>query len=172
MGVDRQRVAEAINNKFGFGTANPVDGRLIEVQAPGSPAERVAFVSELEGLRVDVAKASAKVIVNARTGSIVMNNAVTIEPCAIAHGNLTVTISTDTAVSQPNAFSQGQTEVTKKSNIQIKQDGSALMLVPGGVKLAEVVKALNALGATPQDLLAILQAMKASGALRAELEVI
>jgi flagellar P-ring protein precursor FlgI len=90
----------------------------------------------------------------------------------VAHGNLTVTISTDTNVSQPNALAGGQTAVTQKSDITIKQDGGPMMMLQGGVKLAEVVKALNALGATPQDLLAILQAMKASGALRAELEVI
>lgn len=167
-----QRVAEAINNKYGAGTANPLDGRVIEVHAPTEPAERVAFVSELEGLQIKVDGAPAKVIVNARTGSIVMNGAVTLEPCAVAHGNLTVSISTETTVSQPNALASGQTAVTQKSEIKIKQDNNALMVVPGGVKLAEVVKALNALGASPQDLLAILQAMKASGALRAELEVI
>lgn len=167
-----EAVAGAINKKFGPGTASPLDGRVIEVKAPASPAERVAFVSQLEGLHVDVAGAPAKVIVNARTGSIVMNRAVTLEPCAVAHGNLSVTISTDTAVSQPNALAGGQTAVTQKSDIQIKQDSSAMMMLQGGVKLAEVVKALNALGASPQDLLAILQAMKASGALRAELEVI
>ncbi len=167
-----QAVAEAINKKFGSGIANPLDGRVIEVQAPTSASERVAFVSELESLHVNVAGAPAKVIINARTGSIVMNRAVTLEPCAVAHGNLSVTISSDTAVSQPNALAGGQTAVTQKSDIQIKQENNAMMMLQGGVKLAEVVKALNVLGASPQDLLAILQAMKASGALRAELEVI
>lgn len=167
-----QRVAQAINKRFGEGTAQPLDGRVIEVNAPAEASRRVAFVSELESINVEVDSAPAKVIINARTGSIVMNRAVTLEPCAVAHGNLSVTISTDTNVSQPNALAGGQTALTQKSDIQIKQDGSGLMLLPGGVKLAEVVKALNALGANPQDLLAILQAMKASGALRAELEVI
>lgn len=167
-----QAVADAINKKFGGGVASPLDGRVIEVQAPNSASERVAFVSELEGLQVDVAGAPAKVIFNARTGSIVMNRAVTLEPCAVAHGNLSVTISNETAVSQPNALAGGQTAVTQKADIQIKQDNNAMVALPGGVKLAEVVKALNVLGASPQDLLAILQAMKASGALRAELEVI
>lgn len=167
-----QAVAAAINKKFGEGTANPLDGRVIEVQAPIAPAERVAFVSQLEGLNVEVASAPAKVIVNARTGSIVMNRAVTLEPCAVAHGNLSVTINNETAVSQPNALAGGQTAVTQKADIQIKQENNAMVMLQGGVKLAEVVKALNALGASPQDLLAILQAMKASGALRAELEVI
>ena len=167
-----QRVAEAINQKFGAGTANPVDGRVIEVLAPAASSERVAFVSDLQSLEVKVDSAPAKVIINARTGSIVMNGAVTLEPCAVAHGNLTVSISTETSVSQPNALAAGQTVTTQKSDVKIKQEGTALMLVPAGVKLAEVVKALNALGALPQDLLAILQAMKASGALRAELEII
>jgi flagellar P-ring protein precursor FlgI len=167
-----QAVADAINRKFGAGIAQALDGRVIEVQAPVSAAERVAFVSELEGLNVDAASAPAKVIVNARTGSIVMNRAVTLEPCAVAHGNLSVTINNEAAVSQPNALAGGQTAVTQKAEIQIKQENNAMMLLPGGVKLAEVVKALNALGASPQDLLAILQAMKASGALRAELEII
>ncbi len=167
-----QAVADVINKRFGSGIATPQDGRVVEVQAPLSAAERVAFVSELESLQVNIAGAPAKVIVNARTGSIVMNRAVTLEPCAVAHGNLSVTISTDTAVSQPNALAGGQTAVTQKADIQIKQDNNAMMMLQGGVKLAEVVKALNALGASPQDLLAILQAMKAAGALRAELEVI
>jgi flagellar P-ring protein precursor FlgI len=167
-----QRVAQAINKRHGAGTAQPLDGRVIEVRAPADASRRVAFVSELERLQVTVDGAPAKVIINARTGSIVMNGAVTLEPCAVAHGNLSVTINTDTKVTQPNALGGGQTALTKKSDIEIKQDGGALQLLQGGVKLAEVVKALNALGATPQDLLAILQAMKASGALRAELEVI
>jgi flagellar P-ring protein FlgI len=167
-----QAVAAAINKKFGEGTAHPVDGRVIEVKAPAAASERVGFVSQLESLNVEVASAPAKVIVNARTGSIVMNRAVTLEPCAVAHGNLSVTISNETAVSQPNALAGGQTAVTQKADIQIKQENNAMMMLQGGVKLAEVVKALNALGASPQDLLAILQAMKASGALRAELEVI
>lgn len=167
-----QRVAQAINTRFGANTALPLDGRVIEVNAPNEPSKRVAFVSELESLRVEVDSAPAKVIINARTGSIVMNRAVTLEPCAVAHGNLSVTINTDTNVSQPNPLAAGQTAITQKSDIQIKQDGGAMLMLQGGVKLAEVVKALNALGANPQDLLAILQAMKASGALRAELEII
>ena len=115
---------------------------------------------------------SAKIIVNARTGSIVMNQAVTIGPCAVAHGNLSVTISSTPVVSQPNAFSQGQTVVTEKADIQINQEPGNIIQMPAGSKLTDVVKALNTLGANPQDLLAILQAMKAAGALQAELEVI
>ena len=111
-------------------------------------------------------------VVNARTGSIVMNQAVALGPCAVAHGNLSVTISTTPSVSQPSPLSQGQTVVTEKADIRINQEPGALIQLPAGTKLTDVVKALNTLGANPQDLLAILQAMKAAGALQAELEVI
>jgi flagellar P-ring protein precursor FlgI len=167
-----QQLAQSINNRFGEGTANPVDGRVIEVLAPASAAERVAFVSEVENLTVSGVSAPARVVINARTGSVVMNHAVKLEPLAIAHGALSIVVSTDTAVSQPNALAGGQTAVVKTSDIQIKQEPGVLMMLKGGADLAEVVKALNVLGANPQDLLAILQAMKAAGALRAELEVI
>jgi flagellar P-ring protein precursor FlgI len=101
-----------------------------------------------------------------------MNQAVTLAACAVAHGNLSVTISSTSTVSQPNAFSGGQTTATEKADITIKQEPGALIQLAAGAKLADVVKALNSLGATPQDLLAILQAMKSAGALNAELEVI
>src|SRR5450830_1305768 len=116
--------------------------------------------------------AAAKVVMNTRTGSIVLNQAVTLGPCAIAHGNLSVTISSTPVISQPNALSGGQTVVAQKADIQIKQDPGIIMNLPASPQLADVVRALNALGATPQDLLAILQAIKAAGALNAELEVI
>jgi len=103
---------------------------------------------------------------------VVMNQAVTIGACAVAHGNLSVSISSTPVISQPNALSRGETVVAEKANIQISQDKGALIQLNTAPKLADVVKALNALGATPQDLLAILQAIKASGALNAELEVI
>jgi flagellar P-ring protein precursor FlgI len=167
-----QQLSESINNRFGAGTANPVDGRVIEVQAPASPAERVAFVSEVENLQVGAVSGAAKVVINARTGSVVMNRAVKLEPFAVAHGSLSIVVSTDTTVSQPNALAGGQTAEIKKSEIQIRQEPGALMMLPGGADLSEVVKALSVLGANPQDLLAILQAMKAAGALRAELEII
>ena len=116
--------------------------------------------------------ASAKVIINSRTGSIVLNQAVTLGPCAIAHGNLSISISSTPVISQPGALSGGQTVVAEKADIAINQQGGALVQMAAGTKLTDVVKALNALGATPQDLLAILQAMKSAGALNAELEVI
>jgi flagellar P-ring protein precursor FlgI len=103
---------------------------------------------------------------------VLMNETVTLGSCAVAHGALTVTVSATPQVSQPNAFSQGQTVQTEKNDIAITQQGGQLMHLPAGAKLADVVRALNTLGATPQDLQAILQAMKSAGALKAEIEVI
>jgi flagellar P-ring protein precursor FlgI len=165
-------VADSINRRFGADASVPLDGRVIEVRAPATPAERVRFMAELENIDVVMLAPVARVIINARTGSIVMNRTVTLEAAAVAHGNLQVTISTTPTVSQPGPFSQGQTVVTERADIQIKQEGGALMNLAGGANLADVVRALNALGANPGDLLAILQALKAAGALRAELEVI
>jgi flagellar P-ring protein precursor FlgI len=167
-----QRIVAAVNNAFGQGTAMPLDGRTIQVHAPADPSQQVAFMAQLENIDVHPAQAAAKVILNARTGSIVMNQMVTLQSCAVAHGNLSVVINTQTAVSQPGAFSNGQTVATQQSQIQLKQDNGSLKLVTAGANLAEVVKALNALGATPADLMSILQAMKAAGALRADLEII
>ena len=166
------RVVSALNQRFGADTAVALDGRVIKVRAPVDADSRVAFIGDLESLDVNPAQMAAKVILNARTGSIVMNQAVTLDSCAVAHGNLQVIISTTPSVSQPNALAGGTTAVTEKADIDIKKEPGLVVLVKAGVNLAEVVKALNSIGATPQDLLAILQAMKASGALRAELEII
>ncbi len=167
-----QRVVEVINREMGAGTAQAVDGRQIRVRAPEEADSRVAFMGRIENLEVRPMQTMAKVIVNPRTGSVVMNQTVTIDSCAVAHGNLSVVIKNEQDVSQPNALAGGQTATTNQADIQIKQEGSALMQVKASVNLSDVVKALNALGANPQDLLAILQAMKAVGALRADLEII
>ncbi|MFM0364628.1 flagellar basal body P-ring protein FlgI [Paraburkholderia sediminicola] len=167
-----QRVVAAVNNAFGSGTAMALDGRTIQLRAPPDPEQQVAFMAQLQNLDVKPAQAAAKVILNARTGSIVMNQMVTLQSCAVAHGNLSVVINTQPVVSQPGAFSNGQTVVAKQSQIQMKQDNGALKMVTAGANLADVVKALNALGATPADLMSILQAMKAAGSLRADLEII
>ncbi len=166
------RMTQVINKAFGDGTAFPQDARLIKLHAPLSTSDRIAFLSRLENLSVDPAVQSPKVIINARTGSVVMNQTVTVDNCAVAHGNLTVTIGTTPQVSQPNPLSQGQTVATQQSNIDIQADKGGLVKLPKSANLDQVVKALNAVGATPQDLLAILQAMKAAGALKAELEII
>ena len=167
-----RKVAQAINTRFGAGSAQAQDGRTIRVNAPLEPDARVTFMAELEELPLQDSVASAKVVINARTGSIVLNQAVTLGACAIAHGNLSISISTTPSVSQPNALSTGQTKVTEKSDIQIKAEPGMLIQLPPAPQLSDVVRALNSLGATPQDLLAILQAIKAAGALNAELEVI
>jgi flagellar P-ring protein precursor FlgI len=166
-----QRVVQAIN-KAVPGVATATDGRQIRVRAPTNIDERVSFIGRIESIEVTPARMAAKVIVNSRTGSVVMNQAVLLENCAVAHGNLSVSVSTDNAVSQPGALSGGQTAATANSQIDIKQEGGAMMNVKAGANLADIVKALNTLGANPQDLTAILQAMKSAGALRAELEVI
>ena len=165
-------VANAINASKGTGTARALDGRVIKVRAPTDADQRVGFLADLENLDINLAAPAAKIVMNARTGSIVMNQAVTLAPCAVAHGSLSVTINSNPQVSQPAPNSGGQTVVTDKTDIAITQQAGSLVSMPAGTRLADVVKALNALGATPQDLLAILQAMKSSGALTAEIEVI
>jgi flagellar P-ring protein precursor FlgI len=167
-----RKVAQAVNNRFGSGVAQALDGRTVQVKAPTNPNDRVSFIADMEELPVDSSVAAAKIIINSRTGSIVMNQAVTLGACAIAHGNLSVSVSSSPVVSQPNALSNGQTVVGEKANIEIKQDAGKLIQLPQAAQLTDVVKALNSLGATPQDLLAILQAIKSAGALNAELEVI
>lgn len=167
-----QRVVDAINAATFPGTAQALDGRTIQVRAPQDSTSRVAFIGRLEGLDVTPAQQVAKVIVNSRTGSVVMNQAVALQNCAVAHGNLSVTVGTETTVSQPNPLSGGQTVVGQRGNVDVQQAGASLINVKSGANLSEVVKALNAVGANPMDLISILQAMKSVGALRAELEVI
>ena len=168
-----RRIVDVINGRFAPGTAEAVDGRLIQVRAPASADERVTFLSQIESLEVTPAQTGAKVVVNARTGSVVMNQTVMVDAFAVAHGNLTVVVSSEPVISQPSPFStQGQTVQAERTQIEIRSDKGGLTMVKQSASLGEVVKALNAIGATPQDLLAILQAMKAAGALRAELEII
>lgn len=166
-----RRVVDAINIAYP-GTAQALDGRSIEVRAPIDPTARVAFIGHIESLQVTPVEQAAKVIVNARTGSVVMNKRVTLQNVAVAHGNLTVTVSNQPQVSQPPPLSGGQTVVTPGGQVDISQEGGTIHNVRSAANLADVVKALNALGAKPMDLVSILQAMKAAGALRAELEII
>ena len=167
-----RRVAAVINLKLGSGLARALDGRTVQVQAPVDANARVSFIAQLEELTLEIPIPAARVVINARTGSVVLNQAVTLGPCAVAHGNLSITISSQPIISQPQPFSNGKTVVAEQASIQIKQEPGILIQVPNSPLLSDVVRALNALGATPQDLLAILQAIKASGALNAELEVI
>lgn len=166
-----QRMVEAIN-RVAPGAATARDARQIRVKAPINVDDRVAFLGQIENIELQPARTAAKVIVNARTGSVVMNQSVSLDNCAVAHGNLSISINTTNSVSQPNAFSGGQTAVVSNATIDIRQESGALVSVRSGANLAEVVKGLNAIGANPQDLVAILQAMKAAGALRADLEII
>ncbi|WP_296463111.1 flagellar basal body P-ring protein FlgI [Pigmentiphaga sp.] len=165
-------MADAINRNFGAGTATALDGRVIELRAPSLPDERVAFMAQVENLEVAGSRAPARVVINARTGSVVMNQSVRLAPVAVAHGNLSVSVSATPVISQPAPFSGGQTVVTQRADIEVKQAGGQIVHLDGGAQLADVVKALNMLGATPQDLISILQALKTAGALTAELEII
>lgn len=166
-----QRLVEAVNRVVP-NAAQAVDGRSVRVRAPLSPDERVAFLGQLESINLQPTQGIAKVIINARSGSVVMNQAVTLDRCAVAHGNLSVSVNAENSVSQPGALSGGQTAGVTNAQIEIKQDSGSVMNVQSGANLAEVVKALNAIGANPADLVSILQAMKAAGALRADLEII
>ena len=167
-----QLATDAINRSFGSGTATALDARVIQVTAPSRPEERVGFMARLQNIDISPAQAVAKVVINARTGSVVMSQNVRLNDCAVAHGNLSVVINTEPVISQPNPLSGGATVAAQKSQIEISQSGGALQVVRGGASLADVIKGLNTLGANPQDLVSILQAMKAAGALRAELEII
>jgi flagellar P-ring protein precursor FlgI len=167
-----QRLVDAVNQAMGAGTATAADARQIRVKAPINASERVAFIGHVENLELQPMQAAARVIVNGRTGSVVMNQAVVIDNCAVAHGNLSVSVNAENTVSQPNALAAGQTTPVTNAQIEIKQGGGGLVNMRGGANLADLVKALNAIGANPQDLIAILQAMKSAGALRAELDII
>lgn len=169
-----QNTTEAIGRRFGLGTALPIDARSLNVRVPLEPLKRTAFMATLQELDVAAVSGPARVILNSRTGSVVMNQAVRLSPSAVAHGNLTVKVSQTPTISQPLPFSRGQTTIATQDTASIKDEGKedSLIAIPGGAALDQVVRALNMLGATPQDLISILQSLKAAGALRAEVEVI
>ena len=164
------RIVTAVDRAFGPGRAHAVDAVTIEIAPP--PGDRIAFLAALESLDVDPGTTAAKVIVNARTGTVVMGGQVTVLPAAVAHGSLTVTITESLNTSQPEGFSRGATVVTPESTITANADGSHMVLFQGGTSLEQIVRAVNAVGAAPGDIVAILEALKQAGALRAELEVI
>jgi flagellar P-ring protein precursor FlgI len=167
-------VTTAINKRFGKPIAFAQDSRVIQID-PNlvDNGNRVQFLAALESIDVIPAKGEAKVILNARTGSIVLNQTVELENCAVAHGNLTVVISTTPVISQPGAFAnRGDTVEAAVSQVSLNQEPGNVIQIAGGASLSDVVRGLNAVGATPQDLVAILQAIKAAGSLRAELEII
>lgn len=168
-----QRVAESINATMGEGVARPLDAVSVEVRAPQEPAAKVAFVSLLENLEVDPAAAPARVVVNSRSGTIVIGAEVRLERAAVAHGNLTVTIAESLNVSQPGPFGgAGQTVVTPASEVAVAEEDARMFVMEPGVTLQELVSAVNNVGAAPGDLIAILEALQQAGALRAQLVVI
>ena len=169
-----QKTAEAIGRRFGLGTALPIDARSLNVRVPVEPLQRTAFMATLQDLDVQMVPGPARVILNSRSGSVVMNQSVKLSASAVAHGNLTVKIEQSPTVSQPLPFSRGQTAIASQDTATISDSGkeNSLISVPSGASLDQVVKALNMMGATPQDLISILQSLKSAGALRAELEVI
>lgn len=166
------RVATAINRTVGAGTARPMDATSVQVSAPRDPSQRVAFVSLLENIEVDPGDAPARIVVNSRTGTVVIGSHVKVQPAAVSHGSLTVTITESPVVSQPEALSGGQTTVVPQSDVQIAEEANRMFLFSPGVELEEIVRAVNRVGAAPGDLVAILEALKQAGALRAELIVI
>ncbi|HEY9279618.1 MAG TPA: flagellar basal body P-ring protein FlgI [Eoetvoesiella sp.] len=168
-----QSLVTALNRELGANTATALDGRVIQLRGPIDPAAQTAFLSRVENTQVRLPPARAKVIINARTGSVVMNRTVTIDEAAISYGNLSVVISQGVDVNQPDTpFAGGQTVVTENTQIEVRSDEGTIKRMKTSANLADVVQALNSLGATPQDLLSILQTLKSAGALRADLEII
>ena len=166
------RMAQAIDKSLGGQSATALDASSVRVLAPADPSQRVSFMSIVENIELSPGDAPAKVVVNSRTGTVVIGNKVTVTAAAVTHGSLTVTISNDPIVSQPGPLSGGQTAVVDKQNISVEQKKNRMFLFNPGVSLDEIVQAVNGVGAAPGDLVAILEALKEAGALRAELIVI
>jgi flagellar P-ring protein precursor FlgI len=167
-----KRVVDQINSTFGPGVAQAQDAGSITVRAPLDPNQRVDYMSMVENLEVQQGNASAKIVINSRTGTIVIGQNVLVQPAAVTHGGLTVTISENIQVSQPGAFTAGQTAITPSSQINIEEGDSRMFVFNPGVSLDEIVRAVNQVGAAPGDLMAILEALKQAGALNAELVII
>jgi flagellar P-ring protein FlgI len=166
------RLTDGINKLLGADTARAMDAVSVRVQAPTDTSQRIAYLSTLEAIEIEPGDAPARVIVNSRTGTVVIGSAVRVTPAAVAHGSLSVTITERTDVSQPNPLSQGETVVAPRSEIKVEQPEARMFVFHAGVNLDEIVRAVNQVGAAPGDLVAILEALKEAGALRAELIVI
>jgi len=167
-----KNIVDQINDLLGPGVAQALDGGSISVTAPLDPSQRVDYLSILENLEVEIGQAVAKVIINSRTGTIVIGQNVRVQPAAVTHGSLTVTISEDPQVSQPEPFSDGQTVVVPNSRVKAEQEAKPMFKFGPGTTLDEIVRAVNQVGAAPSDLMAILEALKQAGALQADLIVI
>lgn len=166
------RLAEAINTKYGAGTAAADDSVSVRVAAPADVNQRIAYVAALEEMDVEPGDAPARVIINSRTGTVVISSRVRVMPAAVSHGSLAVTISERQDVSQPNALGGGDTAVVQRSELTVNQPEARMFLFKPGVDLNDIVRAVNKVGAAPGDLVAILEALREAGALRAELIVI
>jgi flagellar P-ring protein FlgI len=166
------RLAEGINKLLGDGTAQSLDSVSVRVAAPLDANQRTAYIATLENLEVEPGDAPSRVIVNSRTGTVVIGSKVRVMPAAVAHGSLSVTISERTAVSQPNALASGATVAAPESSISVEEPKARMFVFDAGVDLNDIVRAVNQVGAAPGDLVAILEALKQAGALRAELIVI
>ena len=165
------RIANEINSKIT--PAKALDGGSIKVMIPDKFLnDRVAFLSILENMRINVNGERAKVVVNERTGTVIIGNEVKLLPAAVAHGNLTVTVKTTNEISQPTPFSEGTTEGFANSEIDIEKEAGSLVEVKANSSLSDLVRALNAIGVTPYDLITILQALQKAGSLQAEIEII
>jgi flagellar P-ring protein precursor FlgI len=166
------RVVASVNKGVGEGTASIIDGGSVRIQAPADITQRVAFLSTVENLQVEPASAAARVIINSRTGTVVISSNVVVSPAAVSHGSLSVSIKEQQSVSQPGPLSNGQTAVVTNSVISVDQGSNHMFLFKPGVELEQIVRAVNEVGAAPGDLVAILEALKEAGALQAELIVI
>lgn len=166
-----ERIENLVNVTWGEGTAAAENAGSVRVKMPDNPSARVAFMSELLALDVKPGRAPAKIVIDQRNGTVVLGADVRIGPCAVAHGDLTVTVTRTPLVSQPSALSRGKTVSTAQTSVQVKQAKAHVLLFNAGASLGSVVRALNAVGATPTDLVAILQAMKQAGAINGQLEV-
>ncbi len=166
------RLAQSINNFLGAGSARPLDAVSITVDSPQNPAQRVDFIAMLENLDVTPGEEAAKVIINSRTGTIVVGKNVRVSPVAVTHGSLTVSIAETLTVSQPNPLGQGTTVVVPSSNVKAEEEKNPMFKFAPGASLDDIVKSVNNVGASPSDLMAILEALKQAGALKAELVVI
>ena len=167
-----KNIVDKLNELLGPGVATAVDGGSVRVSAPIDPSQRVDYMAILENLEVDPGQAAAKVIINSRTGTIVIGQNVKVSPAAVTHGSLTVTITEDPIVSQPEALSGGQTAVVPRSKVDAAQEAKPMFKFGPGTTLDEIVRAVNQVGAAPSDLMAILEALKQAGALQADLIVI
>jgi len=165
-------ITEAINVAFGDGTAKALDGVSIAVQAPTESSQRVSFLSMVENLDVSPGEPPARVVINSRTGTAVINRNVKVSAVAVTHGAITVSISATNEVSQPEPFSEGETVEIQNAEIEVAEAANPMVLFQPGVDLREIVDAVNQVGASPSSLIAILEALKSSGSLRAELVVI